>query len=66
MGFIEKLIDTFRVDVSYMSEEEYADSMNTLYNALEHAKIDKAELTGEKYMKKSVGIGSQISQISGV
>ena len=66
MGFIEKLIDTFRVDVSYMSEEEYADCMNTLYNALEHAKIDKAELTGEKYMKKSVGIGSQISQISGV
>lgn len=66
MSFIEKLIDTFRVDVSYMSEEEYADCMNTLYNALEHAKIDKAELTGEKYMKKSVGIGSQISQISGV
>ena len=42
---------------------------NTLvsdYNALEYAKIDKSLLTGEKYMKKSIGIGSQISQISGL
>ena len=66
MSFIEKLIDTFRVDVSYMTDEEYANCMKTLYNALEHAQIDKAKLTGEKYMRKSVGIGSQISQISGV
>ena len=66
MSFIEKLIDTFRVDVSYMTDEEYANSMNTLYDALQHAQIDKALLTGEKYMRKSVGIGSQISQISGV
>lgn len=66
MGFIEKLIDTFRVDVSYMTDEEYANCMKNVYSALEHAQIDKAELTGEKYMRKSVGIGSQISQISGV
>lgn len=58
MSFIEKLIDTFRVDVSYMTDEEYANCMKTLYNALEHAQIDKAKLTGEKYMRKSVGIGS--------
>lgn len=44
----------------------YANSINTLYDALQHAQIDKALLTGEKYMRKSVGIGSQISQISGV
>lgn len=66
MSFIEKLIDTFRVDVSYMTDEEYDNSINTLYDALQHAQIDKALLTGEKYMRKSVGIGSQISQISGV
>lgn len=66
MSFIEKLIDTFRVDVSYMTDEEYANSINTLYDSLQHAQIDKALLTGEKYMRKSVGIGSQISQISGV
>lgn len=66
MGFLQKLIDAFRVDVSYMSDEEYADCLHTLYNALDHAKIGKEKLTGEKYMRKSVGIGSPISQISGV
>lgn len=66
MNFVEKLIDTFRIDVSYMTDEEYANCLNTIYNALEYAEIDKSRLTGEKYMKKSVGIGSQISQISGV
>ena len=36
MSFVEKLIDTFRVNVSYMTDEEYANCMNMLYNALEH------------------------------
>ncbi len=66
MNFIEKLIETFKIDVSYMTDEEYAESLNTLYNALEYVKIDKELLTGQKFMNKSVGIGSQISQISGV
>lgn len=66
MSFVEKLIDTFKIDVSYMTDEEYKESLNTLYNALEYAKIDEEELTGQKFMKKSFGIGSQISQISGV
>lgn len=66
MSFVEKLIGTFKIDVSYMTDEEYKESLNTLYNALEYAKIDEEELTGQKFMKKSVGIGSQISQISGV
>lgn len=66
MSFVEKLIDTFKIDVSYMTDEEYKESLNTLYNALEYAKIDEEELTGQKFMKKAVGIGSQISQISGV
>lgn len=66
MNFVAKLIDTFRIDVSYMTDEEYANCLKTIYNALEYAEIDKSKLTGEKYMKKSVGIGSQISQISGV
>ena len=30
MSFVEKLIDTFRVDVSYMTDDEYANCMNTL------------------------------------
>lgn len=51
MSFVEKLIDTFKIDVSYMTDEEYKESLNTLYNALEYAKIDEEELTGQKFMK---------------
>ena len=64
--FLRKIIDAFKIDVSYMNEDEYKYCLNSVYNALEYAKIDKSLLTGEKYMKKSVGIGSQISQISGL
>lgn len=66
IDFITKIIDAFKIDVSYMDDEEYSYCLDTVFNALEYAKIDKSLLTGQKYMKKSVGIGSQISQISGL
>ena len=66
LDFIKQIIHGFEIDVSYMSDEEYKYCLNTVYNALEYAKIDKSLLTGEKFMKKSIGIGSQISQISGL
>ncbi len=64
--FLAKIINAFHIDVSYMDDEEYKYCLNSVYNALEYADIDKSLLTGEKYMDKSVGIGSQISQISGL
>lgn len=65
-GFLEKTINAFSVDVSYMDDEEYRHCINTVFNALEYAGIDKRFFTGEKYMGKSLGIGSQLSQISGL
>lgn len=63
MNFVEHLIDGFKVDVSWMSDEQYKYCMTDVYNALE----DKHTcFKGEKFMCKSLGIGSQISQISGV
>lgn len=66
MSFVKQLISTFSIDVSYMSDTDYENCLKTLYNALEYSKIDKSLLTKEKMMNKSVGIGSQISQICGV
>lgn len=66
MRFITGMISSFAVDVSYMTDEEYEFCLGTLYNSLEHDLIPKELLTGEKFMAKSVGIGSQISQVSGV
>lgn len=40
--------------------------LDVVYNSLEHSKINRDLLVGKKMMNKSVGIGSQISQICGV
>lgn len=56
----------FEIDVSYMSEEEYELCIQSLFNKTEYRTIPANKLTGEKWMKKSVNIGDQISQLIGV
>lgn len=63
---LDKSLENARVDVSYMTDEEYAECMNKAFSSLEHNGISKALLTGEKYMDKSLDIGSQISHIAGL
>lgn len=60
------IFDGFKVDVSYMSEEEYESCIADAFNKLEYRKIPKEQLTGEKWMEKSVNIGDQISQVIGI
>lgn len=60
------IFDGFKIDVSYMSEEEYASCMRDTFNKLEYRKIPKEQLTGEKWMEKSVNIGDQLSQVIGI
>lgn len=60
------IFNGFKVDVSYMSDEEYAECMNGTFNKLEYRKIPVECLTGEKWMAKSVNIGDQLSQIIGI
>ena len=68
--FIEWLLNvifsSFKVDVSYMSDEQYSKCLKTAFNKLEYRKIDRSKLTGEKWMEKSVNIGDQLSQILGI
>jgi len=56
----------FRIDASYMSDEEYENCMTDTFNKLEYRLIPKELLTGEKWMDKSVNIGDQLSQIIGI
>lgn len=42
------IFDGFKIDVSYMSDEEYAICEETLFNKLEYRKIPKTELSGSK------------------
>lgn len=60
------IFDGFKIDVSYMTEEEYENCMTDMFNKLEYRKIPKNRLTGEKWMAKSVNIGDQLSQVIGI
>lgn len=66
LDFLRKVIDRSKVDVSYMSDEEYAGCMDKLFNTLEYPEVDKSLLTGEKYMHKHLNIGDQVAQIAGI
>lgn len=59
---IFEYIDMFNIDVSYMTDEEYQEAKNGLINCLEMPSDNR----GEKFLHKSVGIGSQISQSIGI
>ncbi len=66
-AFIENCFREFEIDVSYMTDEEFSSCINTIFNSLDYAaNVDRSELDGSRMMRKSVGIGSQTSQISGI
>ena len=60
------IFDSFKVDVSYMSDDEYSSCLYDTFNKLDYRKIPKNLLTGEKWMAKSVNIGDQLSQVIGI
>lgn len=59
------IFDGFKIDVSYMTNEEYANCYDDTFNKLDYRNVPKSELTGEKWMYKSVNIGDQLAQIIG-
>lgn len=66
-SFIEKHFAEYEIDVSYMTDEEFANCMNVPFNSIVYAEtIPESAKTGEKIMKKSSGIGAQTSQTIGV
>lgn len=66
LNFLRKVIDRSKVDVSYMTDEEYVGCMDTVFNSLDYQEVDKSLLTGEKYMYKHLNIGDQVAQIAGI
>jgi len=63
---LEKVLDQAKVDVSFMDDTEYSNSLDVIFNSLDYGKIDKKLLTGEKYMAKHMNIGDQVAQIAGI
>jgi hypothetical protein len=60
------IFEGFKIDVSYMSDEEFENCMTNIFNKLNYRNISKEKLTGEKWLEKSVNIGDQLSQIIGI
>lgn len=60
------IFDGFKIDVSYMTDKEYESCMDDVFNKLDYRQIPKRKLTGEKFMRKSVNIGDQLSQVIGI
>lgn len=64
---LSEIIDNFRIDVSYMSDDEYDSCLDRKFNSVEYYEHISDEMkTGEKFMAKSVDIGDQVSQSVGV
>lgn len=66
LWLLQKTIDSSRVDVSYMTDEEYARCLDVVFNSLDYQKIDSSKLTGERYMAKHLNIGDQVAQTAGI
>ena len=60
------IFDNFKVDVSYMPDEEFESCISDVFNRLDYRKIPKEFKTGERFMEKSLNIGDQLSQIVGI
>ena len=66
LHFLSKCFEEFAVDVSYMSDEEYAACMDKPFSALAYAEMPKQGHTGKRFMRKSLGIGNQSAQVTGI
>lgn len=66
LRLIRQIIDKQKVDVSYMTDEEYEECMNGVFNSIEHDQVNESLLTGEKWLPKHMNIGNQVSQSAGI
>lgn len=64
---MDEVLRSFEVDVSYMSDEQYASCLDEKFDSVKYYEtVPKSLMTGEKHMPKSVEIGDQVSQDIGV
>lgn len=63
---VKILFKAFEVDLSFLTDEEFELCKEGIYNALDYQKPKGYCGDGSKILMKSVGIGSQLSQLTGV
>lgn len=62
------IFDGFKIDVSHLTDEEYLECFEGIFDKLEYRRETKGKdlLTGQRFMPKSVNIGDQLSQTIGI
>jgi len=64
---LDEILRTFEIDVSYMTDDEYARCMETKFNSVQYYETIPVEArTGQRFMPKGVDIGDQVSQDIGI
>lgn len=65
---VQQALDSYNVDVSYMTDDEYETAINEKFSVVDYRceNHNADELTGEKYLYKSLSVGDQTSQIIAV
>lgn len=65
LWLLRRIIAQSRVDVSYMTAEEYSNCMNSVFDSLTYGQIGRNQLTGKMFMDKHLNIGDQVAQVAG-
>lgn len=60
---LDTILKSMEADVSFMTEEEYADCMNVKYSSLDHLDHIDEPMRGMRFMAKGLQIGNQASQL---
>lgn len=66
LWLLGQVLDNFKIDVSYLSDEQYKRCLDMKFNYEKQFKLDPKYLTGKKFMAKSMAIGDQVSQICSI
>ena len=66
LWLLDRVLENFKVDVSYLNNEMYKHCLEMRFDGGKQAKLDSKYLTGQKYMAKSLAIGDQVSQICSI
>ncbi len=57
---LRAILKSNETDISYMDGEP------AVFSALEHSKVPRALLTGQRFLRRGLGIGSPLSQVAGI
>lgn len=63
LEIVKRIFDSYKVDVSFSDDLVITEKV---FDSLAYQKIPEEKKTGQRFMPKSIGIGSQISQIIGI